>query len=266
MNLENIRQAVGNFCLHSPLNVVNELDALRIFDQPLIGVALADDPLFDNLKDTNVVGFHHLSPKEWMPDAMSVISYFLPFSKQVREANRFLGLPAKEWLYGRIEGEHFNVGLREFVVHMFTDAGYCAAAPALDPRYRVINRRSNWSERHIAYIAGLGTFSLSCSLITKLGSAGRLGSVVASTEIEPTLRTYRSRDEYCSKCRSCISRCPPLAITQYGKDHVVCSDYLDRVKARYSPRYGCGKCQTGVPCESQVPVTNRMKRPLDALG
>jgi epoxyqueuosine reductase QueG len=252
--LDKLTKAASDFCLQSPLNVVNELDSMQIFDQPLIGIASANDPIFDELTEAIVVGSHHLSPKDWLASGKSVISYFLPFTKRVREANRFLGLPAKEWLYGRIEGERFNVALREFVVRLFTDADYDAIAPALDGRYKVTNRRSNWSERHVAYIAGLGTFSLSCSLITKLGSAGRLGSVVVNADFAPTPRSYQSVDEYCTKCGSCISRCPPLAITEHGKDHVVCSDYLDRVKIRYSPRYGCGKCQTAVPCESQIPA------------
>jgi epoxyqueuosine reductase len=252
MYLDNVTQAASNFCLQSPLNVVSELDSLRIFDQPLFGVASASDPLFDALKDANVVGSHHLSPNEWLGSARSSISYFLPFTKRVREANRLLGLPAAEWLYGRIEGERLNVGLREFMVRLFSDAGYDAVSPALDSRCKVTHLRSNWSERHVAYIAGLGTFSLSCSLITKQGSAGRLGSVVVSADLAATPRSYQSRDEYCSKCGSCIVRCPPLAINEQGKDHVVCSDYLERVKVRYSPRYGCGKCQTGVPCESQI--------------
>jgi epoxyqueuosine reductase QueG len=177
----------------------------------------------------------------------------------VRETNRLLGLPSTEWLYGRIEGERFNVALREFVVRLFICAGHDAVAPSLDTRYEVTNRKSNWSERHIAYIAGLGTFSLSCSFITNLGSAGRLGSVVVSADLPSTARAYQSRDEYCSKCGSCIPRCPPLAITASGKDHAVCSDYLDRVKVRYSPRYGCGKCQTGVPCEYQIPAASRQR-------
>jgi hypothetical protein len=29
--------------------------------------------------------------------------------------------------------------------------------------------------------------------------------------------------------------------------------------ARFRPRYGCGKCQTGVPCEHQIPVSPRGK-------
>jgi epoxyqueuosine reductase QueG len=225
---------------------------LRIFDKPLFGVASADDPLFGELKKASVVGWHHLLPTEWLSSGKSVISYFLPFTKRVREANRLMGLPAKEWLYGRIEGERFNMALREFIVHQFIKERHEALAPALDHRHTVTDRRSNWSERHIAYIAGIGTFSLSCSLITRLGSAGRLGSVVVSAEIAPTPRPYRSLYEYCSNCGCCISRCPPLAITEHGKDHVVCSDYLDRIKIRYSPRYGCGKCQTGVSCESQI--------------
>jgi epoxyqueuosine reductase QueG len=256
LNLDKLTKAAGDFCLQSPLNVADELDSMQIFDQPLIGVASADDPLFDELKEASVVGSDHLPPKEWLGSARSVISYFLPFTKRVREANRLLCLPAKEWLYGRIEGESFNVALRESVVRLFTDAGFNALSPALDGRFKVVNRRSNWSERHVAHLAGLGTFSLSCSLITKLGSAGRLGSVVVSADLEPTPSSYESRDEYCSKCGSCIPRCPPLAITERGKDHVVCSDYLDRVKVRYSPRYGCGKCQTGIPCEYRIPAVS----------
>jgi epoxyqueuosine reductase len=256
LNLEDISKAASAFCLHSPLNVVKELDSLRIFDPPLFGVASVWDSLFDELKEDSVVGFHHLSPGEWLGSARSVISYFLPFTKPVREANRLIGLPAAEWLYGRIEGELFNAALRQLIAHLFVDDGYDAVTPALDGRYKVTNRKSNWSERHVAYIAGLGTFSLSCSLITMLGSAGRLGSVVASAELMPTPRVYISRDEYCSKCGSCIPRCPPRAITERGKDHVVCSDYLDTVKVRYSPRYGCGKCQTGVPCEYQIPAAS----------
>jgi epoxyqueuosine reductase QueG len=254
LKLEGVSQAVSDFCSESPLNTLVELNSLRIFEQPLLGIAEACDPLFDELKKESVIGPDHISPKDWMAGAKSVITYFLPFTERVRKANRVLGLPATEWLYGRIEGERFNVELRQFLVHQFSDAGFDSIAPALDARYEVRNRKSNWSERHVAYIGGLGTFSLSCSLITRLGSAGRIGSVVTSADLTPTARTYRSKDEYCSKCGSCISRCPRLAISVFGKDHLVCSDFLDRVKLRYSPRYGCGKCQTGVPCESRIPA------------
>lgn len=38
---------------------------------------------------------------------------------------------------------------------------------------------SNWSERHAAYVAGLGTFSLNDALITVNGIAHRVGSILS---------------------------------------------------------------------------------------
>lgn len=250
---DDIEKMSERFVLESSFNRVSELDGLTIFAAPLVGITSADDPLFTVLKQNDVVGPNHMSPKEWLSEAQSVISYFLPFSQEVRIANRPFGHAAKEWLYGRIEGELVNNALRKYLVEHFESFGYTAVAPALDRRFRVIERRSNWSERHAAYIAGLGTFSLSRSLITERGSAGRIGSVIVSMPLKPTERPYTKMDEYCSMCGACILRCPPLAISETGKDNAVCSAYLDRVLSRFQPRYGCGKCQTGVPCEYQRP-------------
>jgi epoxyqueuosine reductase len=130
--------------------------------------------------------------------------------------------------------------------------GY-TVAPALDRRFAVANRRSNWSERHVVFVAGLGTFSLSRSMITSLGSAGRFGSVVVDIELQPNVRGYQNIDEYCVKCGVCIERCPPRAISKEGKDNTICSYYVEEMKVKYAPRYGCGKCQTAVPCESRNP-------------
>ncbi|MCX7779745.1 MAG: 4Fe-4S binding protein [Negativicutes bacterium] len=253
MKREEIEQAVSHFWAESKLNIVEELNSLRIFDCPLLGVAAADDPLFAELKADDAVGPQHMLPADWLPGARAVVAYFLPFSKEVREANRSLGLPSREWLYGRIEGEALNHALRRFLVDWFRDAGYEAATPALDERFKVVDRRSNWSERHVAYVAGLGTLSLSCSIITRRGSAGRLGSVIVSAPLEATPRPYTYKDEYCTKCGACIRRCPPLAISETGKDHAICGAYVDQMLERFRPRYGCGKCQTAVPCEAGIP-------------
>lgn len=254
MQLNDVKQALSAFLLENPLNKVEALGNLRIFGEPLVGIAAADDQLFARLKEPDAVGPHHMSPKEWLPEGQAVISYFLPFTKEVREANRKPGLPAREWLHGRIEGEELNNLLRPFLLTLFKNDGYDALCPVLDKRFSVVSRRSNWSERHVAYIAGLGTFSLSRSLITKAGSAGRLGSIVVSASIEPTSRYYDGVDDNCTRCGACIYRCPPLAIAEAGKDNGICGEYLDRVLALYKPRYGCGKCQTGVPCEDKIPT------------
>ncbi|SEP22599.1 epoxyqueuosine reductase [Propionispora vibrioides] len=256
MQLNDIQSLVYSFVATSPLNCLEELQSLKLYGDPLVGIASAGDPYFDRLKDQGAIGSHHLSPVEWLPGAVSVISYFLPFTEEIRRPNRRLGIAAREWLYGRIEGELFNNTLRRHLTDTFRQAGWQALAPALDERFAVLERRSNWSERHVAFIAGLGTFSLSRSLITQQGSAGRFGSLIVDAYLEPTPRPYERVDEYCTKCGACILRCPPLAISEAGKDNTVCAEYLDRVLARYRPRYGCGKCQTGVPCEEKIPVTS----------
>ena len=112
---------------------------------------------------------------------------------------------------------------------------------------------SNWSERHVAYIAGLGTFGLSRGLITEKGMAGRFGSLVTTAELPVTERPYTDLYEYCSRCGACIRRCPVGAITQEGKRHEPCSEYLAEMKHRFAPRYGCGKCQVKVPCMAGIP-------------
>lgn len=254
MYLNDLEQAMRDFLVQSPLNTVADLASLKIYDMPLIGVAAANDVLFNKMKEPDAVGQHHMSPGEWMSDAKAVIAYFLPYTHAVRVANRSQGLPASEWLYARIEGEMLNNAMRQFLVRFFNEAGYQAIAPGQDSRFSVINRfSSNWSERHVAFIAGLGTFSLNKSLITKYGAAGRLGSVIINVDLDPTPRTYAQRDEYCTKCGACIQRCPIGAVHEQGKEHVPCFDFLEETRVRFQPRYGCGKCQTGVPCEDGIP-------------
>jgi epoxyqueuosine reductase QueG len=251
--LHRIEQQLRDFVRDSPKNYVVELGMMRIYEQPLVAVASAEDVLWEQLKQPEIIGPRHLSPAEWLPGAGSVISCFLPFTERIRSANRTEGWPATEWLYGRHEGELFNNALRCFLVETVKKAGGRAMAPGLDKRFAVVNLRSNWSERHAAFIAGLGTFSLNRSLITSCGSAGRFSSLITNLAFEPTRRPYIEKDEYCTKCGACIRRCPPQVINENGKDNTACSHYLDETQIRYKLRYGCGKCQTGVPCEHRRP-------------
>ncbi len=249
-----------NFVQGNRQNVLADHDKIPIYDPPLVGFAAARDPLFEKLKEPEVIGKHHRSPAEWLDRAKTVVSYFLPFSRQVREPNRSEGLPAEEWVSARIAGEEFNDAVRRHLVKVLEGLGGKAVAPVLEDAFAVVGFRSNWSERHAAYAAGLGTFGLSRSLITVKGCAGRYGSVVTTLNLEPDPRPYKGLYEGCpwftdGSCGRCLERCPSGAITRKGKDVRVCSDYLDNViKPRYRPRYGCGKCQTAVPCEKASPV------------
>jgi epoxyqueuosine reductase QueG len=55
---------------------------------------------------------------------------------------------------------------------------------------------SNWSHRHIAYIAGIGTFGINNMLITKNGCCGRFGSIITNYE----LKEYKQINEIKEKC------------------------------------------------------------------
>ena len=145
--------------------------------------------------------------------------------------------------------------------------GYRAVAPFLSPLFEVchadtVGFTSNWSERHVAHVAGLGTFSLSRGLITSKGIAMRCGSVVTDLKISPTPRPYTDFREYClfyssGTCRECIKRCPASAITHKGHSKDACMVYCNEIMQKadeYDAEIpGCGLCQTGVPCEAGIP-------------
>jgi len=242
-----------------------ELVGMKIFEEPIFAFGSADDDGFNLLKDPSAIGEHFLLPSEWLPAANTVISYFLPFTDEVIKGNKTdKHWPSNEWLHGRIEGQSFVNSLSRYINSELINAGYQSIVPALDKRFwsskedQILRSfSSNWSERHVAFVCGLGTFGLSKGIITRKGMAGRLGSVVTELKLEPDEKNYKDIYEYCSMCGACAKKCPVNAISlENGKNHKLCSDFLDITAEKYKPRYGCGKCQVGVPCERKIPRKN----------
>lgn len=260
LNEDALRRQLSDFVEEDPRNSMAAHGGMKIYNSPLVGFASAEDPLFDDFRVPGIVSPGFLKPEDWLAGAKTVVSYFLPFTKEVRDSNRRPGLPSEEWVSARIDGEAFNDVVRSYLVGLLKEAGAQAVSPVLDPRFKVTDRVSNWSERHVAFAAGLGTFGLHRALITEKGSAGRFGSAVTTLFLEPTHRKYTTYFEYCpylsrGKCGACMRRCPPSAISENGKDHSVCSNYINtEVLPRFSPRYGCAKCNISVPCEYGIPA------------
>lgn len=236
----------------------------KIYEDPLFAFGSADDEYFSLFKSSEGIGTHFLTPKEWLPTAKTVISFFLPFSEQVKTSNCADKLwPSNEWLHARIEGQNFLCKILLHLQNELTKAGYASVIPALDKRFwskttpdssSELSFTSNWSERHVGFACGLGTFGLSKGLITAKGMAGRIGSIITDLELPPTKRAYTEVYEYCIRCGACIPQCPVSAINmENGKNHLVCSAFLDKIKEKYQPRYGCGKCQVQVPCGNRIP-------------
>ena len=233
------------------------ITGLRLYDGPVVGIAAADDELFVKFKQPGIVGPQSLTPSEWLPGAQSVISFFLPFSDRVKQSNAGQSSCASlEWVYARIEGQAFLMSCACALGEKLRERGYGVCIPAADPRFAVDISifSSNWSERHAAFAAGLGTFGKSRGLITEKGMAGRFGSLIITEKIEADVRPYTDAYEYCIGCGACARRCPVSAIPDNGiKDQLICAPFVDNSKIEFAPRYGCGLCQTAVPCESGIP-------------
>lgn len=271
--IETIKISAGEWVRASAVNRVQAEDAMRgdlvglqLFDEPVFAVGDAANPLFERLKEPQVVHPEAMLPKDWLPGARRVISYFLPFTQAVKASNSLdFRFPSDEWLHGRIEGQMFLDFLGGQISRQLIDRGFSAVVPSSDARFRYITPFiSNWSERHAAYICGLGTFSLNKGLITEKGMAGRIGSVITDCELPVTRRPYSEIYEYCTVCRECEPHCPVSAIDaargmHSAKDHIPCKQFQDEIKAMpprgasRRVRFGCGKCQVAVPCQDGIP-------------
>jgi len=271
MDTSEIKKFVLQFQESDPSNRIAEDIAKKpeyvnreIFDGVLCGVAAADDVVIASLKDNKDANIDMIQPAEWLPGAKSVISIFTPFARWVTESNMEGDWPSGAWLNGRIEGQKSLVRLTLALAERIRGEGYEAVAPSLDPRFKSSMKgsgldeslfSSNWSERHVAFASGLGTFGLSRGIITELGMAGRLSSLVTTLPLEPTPRPYTDLLEYCVKCGACIDVCPPEAISiAHLKDNRICDKYIAMIREKEEPYYACGKCQCGTPCSYGIPA------------
>jgi len=260
-------------------NTLNLPSAEKAWDKPLVGFANGADPLFRSIRED--IGPFYWTPAQifrlshpthtFQPEELSVISYVLPQTGPTREGqSKETTYPAMRWARSRYYGEIFNCELRQHLAASLTDAGFPAIAPERSPLFdyrqsEKVGIASNWSERHTAFVAGLGTFGLSDGLITPAGKAVRIGSVVAKIPLPATPRPYQSHQEYClwfskGTCGACIKRCPAEAITANGHDKSHCHAYIREVTAPYAQQQfqvqatPCGLCQVKIPCEKRIPT------------
>ena len=260
-----------------PMNTMQKWGDEPAWAEPIVGYSSGADPLYEFYKQD--IGGFYLSPlefishaypgKEFKAEDLTVVSWILPQTEATkRDHRKETHFPSERWARSRIFGEEVNVMLREHVVEKLAEEDVEAVAPMLSPLWKGATSEkylyaSTWSERHAAYAAGLGTFGLSDGLITPRGKAMRTGSVVANIRIDPTPRPYTDHHAYClfyakGACSKCMERCPIGAITEEGHDKRTCRLYVNMTR-EYVPShygfdgYGCGFCQTAVPCESNIP-------------
>ena len=236
------------------------------YGEPLVGFADAYHPYIQGLPE--FISPSHDLPQNVVPDAKTIIAYYIPFTRELAKTNRTEGILASpEWARAYEEtnalfGE-LNAALIEFIHAKAGHAGISPKAATWNPELKI----SDWSQRHIAYAAGLGTFGLNNMLITKRGCCGRYSTVITNLDIEPD---EPIETEYClfkknGSCGVCAKNCPAGALTTEGYDRSRCyelclknaaiyqdfgSSYLteDGTEPNSEGSDVCGKCITSSPC------------------
>lgn len=148
MSVEELTSALETYIRESPRNYVDEAMALvpsdvgqRLYDTPLVRVGSADDPEWEEMKRPEAVGHLFRTPKEWLPEAVSVVSYFAPFSDFVVEGNKRDAVDVGNgWLYARVEGQAFLTEVNRFLERWFRERGYRAVAPYASAGFRYVSR------------------------------------------------------------------------------------------------------------------------------
>jgi len=284
-----LEQAIKEYVLTSPGNCLPAFNNEPIFDEPLVGFVNGDDPIFQDYK--SIIGDFHLTPREVFaryleeqgsggeeqPLNVSAIIFVVPFNHETRlSMHQESRIPSVRWNHARIQGQDYINEVAKYVVSLLEEMGYGAVFPEQASFFKVTEgapgmRVSNWSLRHVAYAAGLGTFSLNDTFITPRGIAMRLGSVVSDIALEPSPRVYENHLANClfyqdKSCRRCIERCPAGAVSEQGRDRPRCLQFVRTELAEIAEQLGiaeryidgrpsCGFCQTKVPCEARIPLS-----------
>jgi epoxyqueuosine reductase len=290
-NLEEwLRDTLARLVLQAPENRLSDFQDWPVFDSPLVGIADGDDPIFGVF--SRVVSPGHLNPrgflrKHSLPEAdvsaVRVVSWVLPFCARIRRSNRNQEWPSALYSLARNNGSALNWKIGRRLTSALQKKGFAAVVPMLTREYDAFRSSehtfsSTWSERHVAYAAGRGSFGLNGCLITPRGGMVRLGSLVTNL---PVRITPRKRSDYRAPCLRdggktcgfCLERCPAHALDGNGLDKSKCyarrqtirhkflSSYSEKFQMLPSPiiksgrtevgfSLGCALCVSGVPCEA----------------
>lgn len=229
---------------------VSDSDNEEFFRNPLVGFSSANDPLYNDLKE--IVGPHHFHPQDILPEAKTVVSFFIPFSKEVVASNRKGEYCSREWAESYVKANGLIDHISNKLIHYLAGKDIKAATIKATHTYDERTLKSAWSHRSAAYIAGLGRFGLNRMIISKAGSAGRYGSVVISQEIEGDKRPEEYICTYYKngKCKICVDACPVKALHIDGFDRFKCYDRLLENAKRFQDIGlcdACGKCVVACP-------------------
>ena len=128
-------QIILRLVLENPLNRLNDFGGMVIFDKLIIGVADGDDPLFEEF--LSAVSPRHIMPRDFLkrnfPEGtdlsyISVVSWVLPFTADIRSSNRSGKWPSRLYSLARNNGGTLNHEVRRHLSKILQEHAFFRGA------------------------------------------------------------------------------------------------------------------------------------------
>lgn len=249
--MNNLKESIQDLIIKS----FRDLNMPHYFRDPIVGFAQAKDPAYEELK--NIVGGWHKLPQDFLPGARSVITYFVPFSKDLAKSLTRTNDPTSlDW------GRSYNIfnsyclEVNDKVLDLLKDKGYEGHSILMSETYDIPNHKSSWSHKNSAAITGIGDFMANRIFMTEKGCAGRLATIITSADLPPTEDRVKSK---CilfrgGRCGVCFNVCPARALKADSFDKDACQavtfkneEFLRLQDPSLEGATVCGKCVSMCP-------------------
>ncbi|MBU5337197.1 epoxyqueuosine reductase [Intestinibacter bartlettii] len=225
----------------------------NIWEEPIVGFADANSKYISNLK--NIVVDCHYLPSDYLKNPKIIVSYFLPFKREIGKSNDFKGPTSSKWSNAYKVTNKMAQEINKYMILKIEEKGYRGANPTDIDVFDYSILKSKWSQRHIAYAAGIGTFGINNMLISDVGSCGRYFSIVTDLDVKPDkpIKEERCKYKIDKTCGVCVKKCEVGALTYESFDRFKCSKNCKKNVEVFGVDV-CGKCVVELPCSYRKPI------------
>jgi epoxyqueuosine reductase QueG len=239
-------------------SAVTNYEANNIWKEPILEIISAKNE--ELIKLFNMVSTDHLMPHDILSDAKSIISFFIPFQEFIIKNNIKGKFASEEWAMAYIKTNDLIKQINDDIETLMDKNGYKTGKIPATHHFDEKKLISNWSHRHIAYIAGIGTFGINNMLITRNGCCGRFGSIIINYEFNEYKVIPKIKDKCLNKlngtCGLCQKKCIVNSFENNCYNRNKCYEQCLK-NAEFHKKIGyadvCGKCVVGLPCSTKEP-------------
>ena len=228
---------------------------------PLLACGAVDDR-FEILKE--VAFREHLLPRDLLGTARTVIVFFIPFKKGLIKENKKGDRPCRNWGVAYVQTNDLISRVSSALGALLSQHGFKSSLTPATHNFDEVHLMARWSHKHLGHLVGLGRFGIHRMLITPMGCAGRLGSLVTEVELgdHPLVETAEACLTRAGKeCGKCLEACPVNALEKNDFARSRCWERLkenrrslDSFSDLPESTHVCGKCAAMMPCSFENPV------------